>query len=268
MRFKADFASLIAASALMLLDIAAFGQQAKIAPLPVRPSTFLNDFRTYVATNPKGSAVEKVEAANTILDKTGLDFVLFLDDATCQKVEEARRQSKDPLAPVHLSGTLRSVNADGANLALPDVQPASASCGCHFAIPLLQFNNTEFITKILGRNIAFYVPRSVTPNFAFLVDPGDHALVKRRWAIPDRLTPIGVSFDENVLFLGFREPELGDLALAVFGEGVFQIVSREEAENGGKGVAIKKSPTDERELISFDRWKKTFVVAFRPPCSR
>jgi hypothetical protein len=56
--------------------------------------------------------------------------------------------------------------------------------------------------------------------------------------------------------------------LAVFGEGVFQIVSREEAENGGKGVAIKKSPTDERELISFDRWKKTFVVAFRPPCSR
>jgi hypothetical protein len=170
---------------------------------------------------------------------------------------------KDPSMPMRISGKLNSVDADGASLALPEPHFASKACGdCFIKLPVLEITDKTFVTIISGRNIKFHLPPNFYANEVRLVDTADASKTKQKWRIPFRSTPIGISFDENVLYLGFDEPELNDLSLLVFGEGVFQIGTRAEAEDGGKGKSDPVSQT-----LKFDRWQKTFVVTYTPKCS-
>ena len=76
---------------------------------------------------------------------------------------------------------------------------------------MLQMADTDFITVIAGRNIRFHLPSNFYTSEARLVEPNEHSKMKRKWRIPFRGTPIGVSHDENVIYLAFFEPELADL---------------------------------------------------------
>jgi hypothetical protein len=245
-------------------SISGFGQMYRPAPLPISKSVLIAQLKQLRAVEPKVTD-KLIETANAILDKNGLDFALSLDATTCETIRKAKEQRKDPSAPLNLSATLRSVEAEGASFFLPDPVFPQAACSCYIEVPLLQVTDKDFIAVISGRNIRFHLPTNLATHEAHLLDPKDKTTPKRKWRIPFRGTPIGVSHDENVLYLAFDEPELADLSLLVFGEGVFQIGTRIEAEEGGKGKSIETGKSSERQ-IKFDRWGKSYIVSYSPRC--
>lgn len=242
-------------------------QKVDIAPLPVRPSTLIDDIRAFRAANPKAELSQFVAEANKLLDKEGMNYSLFLDAATCAKVREAKAKLKDPKTPLSLGGTLKSVNGDRTRLALPPAQITTDECGgCYLEIPLLQITQTNFITVLLGQNIGFELPGNVAAGRVGLVDDKG-TTVKKMWLIPRRMRPIGVTHDENVVYLAFPEKELQDISLAVFGEGTFQIATRTEAEEGGKGEVHATSPDAAKiRIMKFSRWGKVYYVGYWEPC--
>jgi len=237
--------------------------------MKIDQSTFAEQLKSLKAANPKMTPAEFVTKANELLDKNGVNFAISFDAATCDRIKKVKMAQKDPNAPLKLGATLKSVDADGASLSLPEPRfPSSADCNCFIELPLLQMTNVDFITILYGRNIKFQMPANFSTFEAFLLDAKDGKTIKRKWRIPFRGIPIGISFDENVLYLGFPDPELDDLSFAVFGEGVFQIATRSEAEDGGKGKLIKTAagPTEDSRM-QFDRWQKSFIVSYKSPCS-
>lgn len=246
---------------------AASAQKVTISALPITRSEFVEKIKALKKANPQWTAEQFAEAANTLIDKDGLPFAISFDAATCERLRKVKAELKDPNAPLRLGATLKSVDADGAALALPEPRFASTDCGdCYVELPLLQVTDRDFITKLMGVNIRFHLPANFYTNEALLLD-ADGKTVKRRWRIPYRSVPIGVTHDENVIYLGFSETELSELSLAVFGEGLYQIATRAEAEDGGKGVELApevSSPLGSK--IKFDRWSKTYVVGFKKPC--
>lgn len=262
----------VAAAGLFIFCIAqstAFSQQYKAAPLKVTRSTFIEQVKALRAANPKMTADELAAAANVLLDKNGVNFAISFEAATCDRIRKVKNEQKDPKAPLSIGATLKSVEAEGASLALPEPELTSFyNCNCFIELPLLQMTDVDFISVILGRNIKFHMPANFSTFEAKLLDAKNEEMVKRTWRIPFRGSPIGVSNDENVLYLAFPDPELGDLSFVVFGEGVFQIATRAEAEDGGKGKLARPSTTplgDSR--TQFDRWGKSFVVSYMPPCA-
>ncbi len=256
---------LIALVLLPAIPVAA--QQAKIAPLPVQPSKFIDELRALKAGNPKMSPADLVIEGNKLLDKQGMNFSISLDQATCTKIRDIKQKQTDPNAPVRLSGALKSVEGERANLALPDARVASDECGgCYMEIPLLQITRTDFITILRGINVRFEFPANFSTVRVTMPDEKDPRLIKRSWSIPERLVPIGVSHDENVLYLAFKEPDLGELSLAVFTEGTFELATRAEAEDGGKGQQFPSASPAPGRQVRFIRWGKTFIVSYLEPC--
>ncbi|MGQ0541308.1 MAG: hypothetical protein ACT4O9_05575 [Blastocatellia bacterium] len=236
-------------------------------------STLIDQLKALKTANPKMTATEFAEKANVLLDANGIGFAISFDSTACERLKKVKEQLKDPNAPLKLGATLKSVDAEGASLALPEPLFASTECGgCYIELPLLQVTEKDFITMIAGRNIKFHLPSNFHVNEAFLLDAKDQTTMKKKWRIPFRSTPIGVSYDENVLYLGFFEQELFELSLMVFGEGVFQITTRADAENGGNGklveppILIRSNPLT--QAIRFDRWRNAYLIGFQRACQR
>ena len=245
--------------------VAGSAQQYKPAPLAVQRSAFIDRLKALRTANPKMPMAEFIAAANSLLDKHGIGFAVSLDAATCGRIRKVKEQQKDPSASLTLGATLRSVDAEGATLTLPEPKFPSGDCGCYIELPLLQITDKDFITVIRGRNIGFHLPTNFSSAQAELIDAKDNT-VRRKWRIPFRSVPIGVSHDGNVLYLAFDEPELSDLSLLVFGEGVFQIGTRAEAEEGGKGKLGETAPTVGYRYINFERWGNSYLVRFTELC--
>lgn len=245
------------------------GQQVKMSALPVTRSDFVDKLKKLKASNPKATTEELLAAANDLVDKDGIPFAISFDAATCERLRKVKEQQKDPNAPLRLGATLKSVDADGAALSLPEPKFAAKECGdCFVELPLLSVTDKDFITKVLGQNIRFQLPANFFTNDVLLLSD-DGKAIKRRWRVPFASVPIGVSYDENVVYLSFPETELSDLAIAVFGEGVFQISSRSEAEASGKASALTESFTAGQNKLSiakFQQWEKKFLIAYKPPC--
>jgi|SRR5215204_5099958 len=241
-------------------------QQFKGAPLPIQASTFINDIRAFRQANPKTSPAELVSVANRSLNKSGINFSLSIDAATCAKIRGVKQKQADPTAPVHLGGSLKSVEGERAQLALPDAKFAPDECGgCYLDIPMLQITKSDFITLLLGQNIRFELPSNFAPVTASLLS-ADGRTVQHGWYLPERLLPIGISYDANVLYVAFREPDLKDLSLAIFTEGTFQVATREDADEGGKGITMPSTSASATQQIKFVRWGKTYLISYLAPC--
>ncbi len=252
------------------LSLGAFAQSAKINPLVVERSTLVEQIRALNRSNAKLTTAELASAANGLLEKNGINFVITVDRVTCEKLKDRKGKSTSPLA---LGASLRSVGADKAALSLPAPHLVSAECGgCYVELPLVQITEVDIVTVLMGQNIKFMLPDGIQTNEVALFDPKDQAKVKTRWKIPFRATPIGITYDGNVVYLGFEEPELSELALAAFSEGVFQITTRVEAEDGGKGQTVE-TPLAKRkdafdQMVRFDRWKNTYLIGFKKSCAK
>lgn len=261
--------SLLVLSIVVLFSLGASGQQVKMSALPVTRSDFVDKLKKLKASNSQATADGLIAAANELVDKDGIPFAISFDAATCERLRKVKEQLKDPNAPLKIGATLKSVDADGAALSLPEPRFVTKECGdCFVELPLLQVTDKDFITKVLGQNIRFQLPANFFTNDVLLLSE-DAKTIKRRWRVPFASVPIGVSYDENVVYLGFPEPELADVSIAVFGEGVFQIAGRAEAEASGKGSPLPDSfiaGENKLSTMKFKQWKKTFLIAYRPPC--
>lgn len=241
-------------------------QQVSLAPIRVGTSSLVEEIKAFKSSNPNIKPADLAARANQALEKSGLNFELHFDAGTCVKVTAAKARAKDPNSPILLNGTLKSVDGEAASLALPEARFTDCG-GCYMLMPLLQITTSDFVTVIRGQNIRFHLPSNFASNEIVLVDPKDKTAVRRKWRVPAKMEPIGVSYDENVLYLAFNEPELTDLSLEVFGEGTFAIGTRAEAEEGGKGVrGSGESLSSGLDYTKFDRWGKTYLVRFERSC--
>lgn len=252
---------------LLLSLVPVLGQGAKLNPFSIKSSGLIDQIKELKAANPKLTAKELDEAANLLLEKAGVGFTIMLDPATCDKIRKVKAQQKDPKAPISLGVSLLSVGAEGAKLKLPDPTLTSVNCGdCFVTLPILEMTANNFVTIVSEQNIKFHRPANFLVNEVNLVDTVDGMNVKKTWRVPFRSKPIGISYDENVLYMGFDEVELSGLSLLVFEEGVFQIGTRDEAEAGGKGVLLPGPASSPRQIIKFDRWKRSYLISFIPAC--
>lgn len=250
-----------------------FGQMVTMSPLDIAPPTVFADVKALKTANPKMTSTELVDAANAILAKQGIAFTFSFDDATCLAIDKAIKSLKNPPPKVNLKTKLRSVGAEVANLTLPPADFANNECSkCSVTLPVLELTEKDFVALMLGNNIKFYLPTNLVVSEALLVDDKDLTTVKKKWRMPYRAVPLGVSYDENVLYLGLPDPELKDLSFAVFGEGVFQFATREEAESNGKGTLLKEFAKDPANpnlaYLRFENRGLKQVVKFSNACGR
>lgn len=207
-----------------------------MSPFDIAPPMVLADVKALRAANTKMTAAELVDAANVLLARQGIPFTFTFDAATCDAIDKSIKSLKNAPPRVNLRTKLRSVGGEPATLTLPPADFANNECGkCSVTLPVLEINDKEFVALMLGQNIKFNLPGNFTTAEAVLIDHKSQSGTKTKWRMPFRTRPLGVSYDGNVLYLGFPEPELKDLSLAVFSEGVFQFATREEAESNGKG---------------------------------
>ena len=210
------------------------------------------------------------EMADELLQKLGINFQFSLDQTTCAKLLAEKHKQKDPDTPVKLTGSLKSIGGARASLGFPapPFDPTEWGGG-YITLPVLEARRIDFVSVVRGRNIRFEMPSNFFAERIFLVDAADLNGVKQEWRVPQRMEPIGVTYDETVVFLSFVEPELADLSLLVYDTGNFRIGTRADAEEGGIGKIFKPETgiSTAFEYRMFERWTKKYVVLSKPPCN-
>jgi len=257
---------------LVCLSMTANAQQVTVKPFSVTQSNLIDDLKAAKTSNPKITAEEFAKTANSLLEKQGLNFVVAFDANTCQKISQAIAGLKDKTAPLNLRTALKSPIGENANLLLPEVSFSKNECvPCFVRLPILEATAQDFVTLVEGRNIKFFLPSNFILNEAFLVDGKDLTTVKTRWKIPFRTAPLSVSDSGNILYLGFPEPELSDLALMVYGnEGVYQFCAKSEIDADKKGVLLKDFPKNVNNpnlaFIKFTSGETNQIIKFSTAC--
>src|SRR5215203_1293795 len=240
-------------------------------PFSVTKTSLINDLKTAKAANPKITAEEFAKTANSLLEKQGINFVVAFDAATCQKISQVIANVKDKTAPLNLTTTLKSPLGESAKLILPDINFSKSECvPCFVQLPVLEVTAQDFVTLVEGKNIKFFLPSNFILNEVLLVDALNLTTVKTRWKIPFRTTPLSVSDSGKILYLGFNEPELSDLVLMAYSEGLYQIGTKSEIDAEKKGALLKDFPKDAANpnlaFIKFTSGDLNQVIKFSTPC--
>lgn len=249
---------------LLFMSIVANAQLVTMDRFKMESSSLFTIVKELRTANPKITTDELVIAANAVLENKGFNFEFHPDAATCEKIKKISDARKDPKAPLNLGTALQSVGAEKASLALPEPRFRDAACGnCVIDLPVLELTDDHFINLLKGQNIKFAMPGNLRPESAMLIDASGS--IKKKWFIPYRTTPIGISYDENVLYIDLNDPELSELSLAIFGEGVFQFASRKEAIGSGPGSAVTSDgPT---KTVKFEHWKNSYTIRYPSVCN-
>jgi hypothetical protein len=228
---------------LFAFSIPAWAQLVTMGSFDIAPPTLLADVKALRQGNPKMTTPELLEAANGLLAKQGVPFTFTFDAATCDAIDKGIKALKNAPPRVNLRTKLSSVGGEPATLTLPPADFTNNACGkCSVTLPVLEITETEFVALMWGRNIKFTLPANLKPAEAALVDAADAGKVKTKWRLPYRSKPLGVSYDGGVIYLALPDPDLKDLALAVFREGVFQFTTRADAESNGTAKPSPPTP--------------------------
>ncbi len=247
--------------------LAANGQKVVMDGFSANESQLLKKLKAIKQTDSTAKAADLVAKGNQLIAEEGFDFFLVLESGNCAKIRAAFDAQQDKSKPLKLSANLQSSGADKAKIGLPDpIFNLDRCTGCFLKFAVLEITDTHLVTKVQGANIKFDRPVGIFGTEAWLLDPADNAKILKKWRIPSRLTPIGISYDANVLYLDLNVPELRDISLAVFSEGTFEFAPRSEAEEGGKSELKKDSPTAARRQMLMKNTDKTFLVSYEPPC--
>jgi len=78
-----------------------FAQSYKAAPLSVQRSTRVDQLKALRAAKPSAPATEIADAANRILDKSGINFAVSFDSASCKKIKRVKEQAKKSEGSAH-----------------------------------------------------------------------------------------------------------------------------------------------------------------------
>lgn len=245
-----------------------FGQQVSIDAFSANESQLLRKLKVIKQSDPAVKAGDLVAKGNQMIADEGLEFFLMLDPANCAKVRAAFDAQKDKSKPLKLSANLQSSGAEKAKIALPEpIFDLDKCSGCFLKFAVLEITDTHLVTKIQTANIKFDRPANIPGTEVWLSDDKDATKILKKWRIPSRLKPIGISYDANVLYLDLNIPELKDISLAVFSEGTFEFAPRTEAEEGGKTEIQKTDPSSPtRKRLLMKNTDKSFLVSYEPPC--
>jgi hypothetical protein len=215
-------------------------QKADLKPFSIKPSSLISELKILKTTYPKISSDDFVKAANLILDKQGIDFIVGLDANTCKKIEDIKKAQKDKNTPLNLRATLKSPLGEPASLALPEANFTKNECfSCFITLPFVEATDNEFVTIVAGINLKFFLPSNFLLNEVSLVDEKNTAIVKKKWKIPFRTAPISISDDGDMIFLGFEESELSDLVLISYDTGSYQIYAKKDVDVTKKSSIVK-----------------------------
>lgn len=250
---------------------ASYAQKVTFKPFSINQSNLITELKTLKASNPNISADELIKNANSLLEKQGLNFVVGLDPATCQKIEQLKKAQKQD-APLNLRATLKSPLGESATLSLPEAEFSKSECfSCFMNLSFMEITDKDFVTSVEGSNLKFFLPGNFLVNEAALIDEKDLMTVKKKWRMPIGAAPISVSNDGNILYLGFDEPELKDLTLAAFGEGVYQFHARKDLDAGKKQTLMDKpqniSGSPNVSFIKFESAEMKQIVRTPTKCS-
>jgi hypothetical protein len=237
-------------------------------PFTIGTPTLVSDLKALRKSDTKMTAEGFAKAANELLGKRGLPFNFVIDTKTCEKIESAWAARKPTDPPLTMSVSLQSVDGERASLRLPEPGKTGDCIKCFVSLPALEVTSVDFVTLIDGRSIKFQQPANFLVDEATLLDTANFTSVKKRWRIPHRGLPLGVSYDENVLYVAFSDPDLKDLAIAIFGEGTFEITTRADAESSGPAEPVpdNKGATPMTDVTSFTYRDKKLVVRYPKPC--
>lgn len=266
------FLNFLTISAFCLFFFTQIQAQATIKPFSISESNLINDVKNLKNSSPKITSENLVKSANALLDKQGINFVVGFDANTCLKLEEVKKAQKNPTTPLNLRTTLKSPLGEPAALLLPEAIFTKNECfACFITLPFLEITDKDFVTIVQDTNLKFYLPTNFLINQAFLVDEKDFTTVKRKWKIPFRTVPLSVSDDGNILFVGFDEPELADLALAIFSEGAYQFYPKKDIDKAKKGVILTekqvKITVPNFAFIKFQNTELKQIIKFPTKCA-
>ena len=211
---------------------------------------------------------ELAEAANSLLQKKGFNYVFAFDAGICQKIEQVRKKQTNP---VTLNAKLKSFENEVTEVTLPEARFEISECGnCFVLMPVLEITGKDFVTIIQNRNIKFSTPPNFVVNEIVLVDNQTLTTKITNWKVPFRATPISISDDGKILFLDLPSDELKDLALIIYAEGTFQFYPKKDLDLTEKGVLLKDVSKDSANpntsFISFGKDEKKRVLKFNNPC--
>lgn len=256
-----------------VLNAPMFGQKVTINPFQVKPSAVLEQIKVAKTNNPNQSIEELVKTSNELLQTQGFNFVFGFDAATCQKIEQVKATQTDKSAPLNLKGTFTSVTSEKASLILPEAGFEKTEClPCFMQIPVFEITANDFVTSVMNQNVKLYFPQNFTVHEVQSVDNKDLTTIIKRWKIPSRTTPLSVSYDGNVIYLGLNEPQLNDLVLMVFSEGVLQFGAKKDLSSDIKTNLLKDFPADANNpnlrFINFAYESVNYTLRFSNPCNQ
>jgi hypothetical protein len=244
------------------------GQQVTFDAFPVEPSKLIPDLIRLRTEQPDLKPDEFAKRAKQLMQTSGLPFTFSFNDATCDSIAGAMKRSKLPADQQTLRIKLRSKDGTETNLKIPPADFETGECAkCSVTLPILEATDKTFITIVMGQNIGFERPGGFELSKIALIDDQKQPQIEREWLVPFRTKPIGISFDGRIIYLSFKEAELADIVLAVFSEGVFEIVSRAEAGSIGKQKKNVAENNSRFEYVEFDRNNKKFVLRYPSDCS-
>lgn len=255
---KKAYKFLFSFSFIFLFGSIIFAQKVDIKPFAVAQTNTVDELRKIKSVNPKIATEEFVKTANSLLEKKGMNFVFAFDADTCRKIEQAKKARKDQNAPLNLRTALKSATGEPASLLLPEPGFDRSECAsCYVSMPVLELTDKDFITIVEGSNIKFNLPQNFIASEADLVDGKDLTTVKTRWKLPFRATPLSVSDEGDILYVGFAESELSDLILMIYNDGAFQFAAKTYVDVGKKGILLKDFPKDaSNPNLAFIRFEK------------
>ncbi len=248
---------------IILQDKGVFGQ-VRIDPFRISSSNLFEQLTDYKAKNPDAKDTEILEKANSLLASEGLNFNFVFDSAICKKIRNFKAKNKNK--PIRLRAILKPLVGDITVVFLPDVKMDSEECGkCYVKIPLLESTPKSFIAKIRGLNIKFHLPANFFVNRVDLVDTSTKTKLQRAWLVPNKLEPLSISLDSEILYYDVPESGFENFALIFFDTGVFQFYKKSELTIES---SLTKSSSDKSRLAfkTFGDGENKKTIAFNKAC--
>lgn len=260
--------STVSASVLtVFLCISAYGQRFVSDGFDIPPATLFADLKSVKLADPKITPENFVIKANEALNRSGLPFTFVLDDRVCESVAKALASQKDKNASKNLRTNLASDGGQSTELILPPAEFSNNQCAkCTLTIPVFEVTDTHFIAPLRGINIKFVRPQGLDFSTYYLVKESNLSEITSKWRMPFRSTPIAASYDGGVVYIGLDDPDLKDIVLMVFSEGVFQFTTRKDAEAIGKGILLEQPKEQNTSFLKFKNHDVTQVIRYNEPC--
>lgn len=240
----------------------------------VENTDIYEQIKRHKSSNVRIEGEKLAEFANSIIDKTGVNYRVEMDNKICESVDKEFNKTKNiNLNQLYMKGSFVPEIGDKTVLNFPISKQNKGACGeCFINLP--QASATEkYFMLILQKNLLnFHIPDGFTYKKVSLVDNKNLSEIKNFWIIPFQTTPIAVSNDGTILYTNIDYQGLDELAYQIFSNGVIQFVAKEQIDLKEKTEKLKDFPQDinvkNLTYMSFGSGEGKRTLKFSAPCNK